>query len=608
MASPVITDGQFDFSGGIDSGRVPTIRSELTPNGLKRNQLAWATNVTMRGGGVLQRTGWAERGQVADGTALFQGGFVYEPDNGDPYMICSIGGVIYKVLLDDPYTVTNLSAIYSLYNPPTAEKAYFVQAEMYLIIQAGDYGQVGGNTLPLFWNDVTLRRSIGITDPVGPGYVPNVNEIPPALAMDYYQGRVWYAQGRKYSAGDIVGGPSGTPATQHRDAIINVTENPLAFGGDGFVVPSNAGNIRALAHTANLDTTLGQGSLYIFTRKVVYKLDVPITRSSWISATAQNMPTQTIAQQTNGTYSDRSIVSVNGDLFYQAPDGIRSLLMAIRYFAQWGNVPISNNEERLLQFNDRSLMRFCSGVEFDNRLLQTALPITTPAGVVFQEIIPLDFDLICTLDEKLPPAWEGMLEGLNWLQLYTADFGGRERAYGLTVSKLDGTIKLVEITDADRTDDADKDPTTENGDRRVVWQFETPAYTWGKEFNLKELVGGEIWVDKLYCTLDYEVHYRVDMDPCWEFWHRGSICTARSTCEDVNNPVCYPQQDYREGYKLPITLPRPPFPPCAPMSNRPKNQGFQFQMKISFRGWARVRSILIYGTEIMRSPYQGLQC
>ena len=611
-----ILDGQFDFSGGVDTGKVTTIKSEFSPNGLERNMVAWATNATMRGGGIRQRTGWSHLVKIADGTALWQGGFIYEPDFGNPYLVYSVGGRIYSVLLEAPYTVTDLSAAFGLVNPPLAETAFFTQGEQYLIIQAGDFYTPGpavpgttdaaGRTLPLFWDGTTLRRSIGITDPTPAGMNPGINEIPAATVMDYYMGRIWYAQGREYGAGDIVGGSAGTLAKKFRDAILNVTESPLCFGGDNFTVPTNAGNIRALSHTAELDTTLGQGSLYIFTRKVVYKLSVPVTRASWIALTNQNVPIQTLAQQTNGTWGDRSLVSVNGDLFYQSSDGIRSLMLSIRYFQQWGNVSLSNNLERLLQFNDRSLMRFCSGIEFDNRLWQTELPIQTPAGAAFQSIVTLAFDFISTLQTKLPPAWEGMYDGMNWLQLFQGDFGGFERAFGVNVSKIDGSVNVIEFTAADKTDDAEKDPTTENGDRRDEWFFATAAYTGGKDVELKELESAEIWIDKLFCTLDYVVEYRVDADPCWNFWHRGQICVSRSSCEDVTNPVCYPVQEYREGYKLPVTLPKPPFPPCATMQKRPANIGFQFQLRVTFKGWARVRAIIVYANPVKREPFNGL--
>src|SRR4029077_12710686 len=142
-------------------------------------------------------------------------------------------------------------------------------------------------------------------------------ELPAAGPMVYYQGRIWYAQINQYTAGDIVFGPSGTLGYAFADSILKVTENPLAIGGDGFSVPVTDGPITALAFTANLNTNLGQGPLYIFTTRSVYQLVVPVTRTDWISANAANQPNQTLAQIDYGSTSDRCVVHVNGDLFYQ---------------------------------------------------------------------------------------------------------------------------------------------------------------------------------------------------------------------------------------------------------------------------------------------------
>ncbi|MEN6532773.1 MAG: hypothetical protein ABFD89_03870, partial [Bryobacteraceae bacterium] len=476
-----LVDGQWDFSGGIDSGKVATIASDFVPNGLKRTQLAWMTNCTCRTGGILQRSGWSKLCRVADpGAGLYQGGWMYEPRGGDPYLVLSIAGNIVRVRVDTDNSVENLSTAFGLPNPTTVPQAFFCQGEEFLVIQAGDYGQVPTPTLPLFWDGTTLRRSIGITTTT-PTINPGQNELPAATAMDYYMGRLWFAQTRDYGAGDIVKGLAGTVPFGHRDAILNVTEAPLIFGGDMFTVPSNAGDIRAISHAATLDTALGDGPLFVFTRKAVYKMTVPVTRGLWTALTTDNIPSQTLALKANGTYSDRSVVAVNGDLFFQGPLGISSLNMAIRYFQQWGNIPISNNEQRVLQFNDRSMMRYSSGILWDNRLWQTCLPVETSAGVAFQGAIPLDFDLISSLDNQLPPAWEGMYEGLDFLQLFQGDFGGRQRAFAVVCSKLDQGIDVWELTEGDRVDNGG---TVETSDNRVVWFAETPAYTFQDETGL----------------------------------------------------------------------------------------------------------------------------
>ena len=583
------TAGQFDWSGGIDSGRVTTIQSTATPNGLKVNQLAWLTNGTVRGGGITCRTGWIRRGIVRPAGELYQGGSMYTPDNAMPYLVVSINGHIYSVRVDTDYSVTDIGGV--LVNPASEPTAFFCQAEKWLVIQAGDY-----TTLPLFWSGTAMARSIGLVGSP-PGAAP-YNEIPAAGPMDYYMGRLWYANGRTYSAGDIVGNAtSGTVPEHLRDAVLHVTENPLAITGDGFTLPTNAGNIRGLTHTAELDTALGQGKLYIGTRSVIYAANVPLARADWITATD---PIQTVAQRKYGWVGDRCIVPINGDLFYQSMDGIRSLTLAIRYFQQWGNVPISHDINRVMDFNDRELMHAASGIEFNNRVLQTILPKETASGIVFQAIASMDLDQLSSLSDRLPPVWEGIHEGLDVLQLFEADFGGLQRAFAMVVSRVTGDIEIWELTNYSRFD------INADGESRVPWFIEFPAHTFGKEFELKRLNGAELYLDKIFGTVDIQVDYRTDANPCWQFWHRTQVCAARTSCETVTDPVCYPEETFREGCKMPIALPKPPLPACDTMNKRSMDVGYQFQVRISFRGWCRVRGFILHSIGEMQTPYGGL--
>src|SRR6185436_2489928 len=187
---------------------------------------------------------------------------------------------------------------------------------------------------------------------------------------------------------------------------------------------------------------------------------------------------------------DRSVVQVNGDLYFQSLEpSIRSLFTSVRNFGQAGNIAIAANENRVLQFNDRALLKFASGIEFSNRLWQTALPKQVDQGVIHQAIIPLDFVPVSSFLAQFNPVWEGMYEGLDVLQMFTGDFGGRERAFSMVVSRGDQSMHVWEMTNSERF---------ENGDNRVGWQIEFPAFTWSREFLLKKLVSGELWFDKIF--------------------------------------------------------------------------------------------------------------
>lgn len=778
MANDVAkADGQTSWSGGVNSIKPTTIASQQTPDGVGRNELCWLLNGTVRDGGISPRPGYSLLGVIHPGNTLYQGGFMYDPRFGFPYLVLSIGGEIFKVDPDnasqpvslsnqffvpkivvpgltlksntnnlagqiinvDPtsiaatqynlpsgwiwppigqtvfvptasdytgpvgvtipisyafqvvsnsfsfvnnngtgsITLKNLAApggvIFSgggpsedtgwAYNgfttpaigsnvtvqitrthgpfiaPPSAgttlhfyfgsalllqvtkantggsginpanlEQFYFAQAEEFLIIQAGDY-----NTPALFWDGVKLRRSIGINDTaVAPG-TPGVNEIPPAGPMDYFQGRLWYGQGRQYSAGDIVGGNSGTAQYDRRDAVLNVTENPLVVGGDGFKLPSEAGNIRALKHSANLDATLGQGSLFIGTRKAMYKLSVPVSRSDWIAANNNNQPLQTVVQINNGPVNDRSIIVANGDLFYKSIEpSIRSLIVAIRYFNQWGNVDISARERRMQQFEDRALLHGVSGVNSANRALMSALPRSTAQGIVSDGIIPLDFIPVSDLQNSgAVPSWEGGWDSLSILQLFTGDFGGLERTFAVTVSKVDSSIQLWEISENFRSDihagSVAAALTGQEPETRITMVVETPAYTWGNVFEMKELVAGELWIDRVYGESVVSVDYRQDASSCWLPWHKFTVCQPRNSCELVESPVCYPIEQFGESFRQTIMLPKPQ-EKCEVSQSRPSTIGYMFQARITVKGYLRIRGFLMYGLRRDKALYENLQC
>lgn len=596
--SVAMADGSMDWSGGVDSVRVTTMQSQLNPNGLARNQLAWLDNGTVRDGGITPRGGYNELGQIFGSNGFYQGEWMYDPFNFDPYLIIGISGHILKVSITPTFSVTDLSQQFNQFMPSAADQFFFVQAEQFLVIQAGD-----NVTPPLFWDGNILRRSRGITNTaVAPG-TPGVNEIPAATAMVYYQGRLWYATGRVANAGDMVNGPSGTQAYLFRDAVLNVTENPLVLGGDGFAVPAQAGNIRALFYNANLNTQLGQGQLFIGTRRQIFSLSVPVTRSNWIAATNQNQPLMTVVQTVNGPVNDRSVVLENGDVYYQSLEpSVRSLLSSLRYWGQPGNIEISAQQNRILQFNNRALMRFSFGLDFASRLYQSALPRQTPQGVVHDALMPLDFIPMSSFGLNQTPIWEGHNEGLAMFQGATGDFGGQQRAFLTCLSSADSTIRLFEMTEFGQFDITREDPAA-----RIDWYAEFPAFTWGDPLMFKKLVSAELWADRIIDTVVFQMQYRPDGETCWIDWHKWKVCSASNSCEDVNNPICYPIAPFGEGYRATMSLPKPP-EKCESANHRPSTWGYQFQFRLNIKGFCRIRGLLGYAERQDRKLYQYLVC
>lgn len=455
-------------------------------------------------------------------------------------------------------------------------------------------------------NQVYIVNLTGIPgDPIAIGdTLESEQELPAGTAMDYYMGRIWVANGREYIAGDIVGGPSGSPQYGFRDSILKMIDNAFTASGGAFIVPSNAGNIRALKHPANLDTALGEGQLLPMTRRNVYSTNVVPDRAAWALLSE---PIQRVAQINFGTVSDRSVVTVNGDLYYQAVDGIRSLQQSIRYFNSGpGNVALSNEVQRAIALNDKSLLHVASGAEMDNRLLQSTIPYQTPVGIAHKGLLPLNFDVLSTLGEKHPPAWEGAWVGIPFLKLLKGDFGGRQRCFAIIWSDISQEIQIWELTE-NAQEDYGKE-TTPGGDR-ITWQIETPSFDWGNSFQLKELQNLEFWIDRLSGTVRFVLEYRPGSLPCWLPYHEWEECAARNECE-LPNPILpcdHPTQPYLPQYRAMMTMPKPPVG-CNNNAVRPTNQDFSFQFRLTIKGTCRIRGIMVHALPMERAPFDGLRC
>lgn len=533
------------------------------------------------------------------GSTVPAGAIVQE---GSAYFTPLPGGA--TTVIDQPFTVpvnagTVTVPVRSPWTGPVPST--FVLVAGSLGVTAAEWGLTSVGLPPAGVNQIYVTNVTGT-----PGAAIAINdalatipELPAAGPMDYYMGRVWEANGREYVAGDIVGGPYGTAAYGLRDSILKFQENTFLSLGGTFTVPDMAGNITALKHPIQLDTSLGEGQLFAFTDNRVYSVNVTPKRADWKTLSE---PIQRVAQIGYGAVSDRSVVGVNGDLFFQSIDpGVRSMTEAIRYFQQWGNLPISIEESRATLLTDRALLKYGSGILFDNRVLQTTLPQQTDIGVIHKGLMPLNFDTISTLAEKQPPAWEGLFEGFDVLRVLVGNFGGLERAFAFIRSDL-GKIELWEMSLADQED------FNASGDARVSWVVETPSYNWGSSFDLKELDTLELWIDRLSGTVDFTVQMRPDQHPCWEWYFSWKECAPKNNCEDIGAvSPCYPTQQYRQQYIATAILPRPPTF-CENSQARPINIGYGFQFRIFIKGYCRIRGIRVHGFTRNKLPYEKIVC
>jgi hypothetical protein len=183
-----------------------------------------------------------------------------------------------------------------------------------------------------------------------------------------------------------------------------------------------------------------------------------------------------------------------------------------------------------------------------------------------------------------------------------ADFGGRERAFA-AMRSVSGAMELWELTTNNKFDYA-----TELSDesRRIVWQVETPAWTWSGsigELELKKLVSAELWIDRLFGEAEFTMEYRPDGATCWIPWMQWKECSPKSVAEISSVPPGY-LVPLGECYKATMVLPKPP-ENCAPCgTGRPAYIGYQFQGRLTIRGFCRLRGFWFWAEPIERPLYE----
>lgn len=568
-----VTAGFRSCERGTNSGQDPST--------LAQGYVGFLINGTVRGGFPFPRPGvkrleldYGGNESLQDG--LFQDGAYFKPRGGNPLLVASISGRLFKFdvsqignPVSDISVQTTVAGVSQYdYNVVSQRQAWMLQYEDWLIVQ---------NNLqrPIFFDGNTSRRA-------GDG------ELPPGNVMEYSMGRVWLAlpDGLSFIAGDLVYGPSGTLAYDFRDAGLKVTENDFLNEGGKFTVPMTAGPITAMRNIAILDTSMGQGPLQVFTPRAIFSVNAPVDRTTWKDLT---YPIVTVTGIGNGALSQAGTVTINGDIWFRANDGIRSFVLALRQFNEFGNVPMSREMSRVIEADDRRLLGFSSAILFDNRLLMTCSPGNSFLhGAYHRGLIALDFDIVSSMSNRLPPAYDGLWTGIRILKLVSGDFDGVDRAFAWILSSQD-KIELWEISTKDLFD---------NTSRRIEMVIEGPALFDGKE--MRKLMGGEMFIDQLSGRTDFDVKYRPDQYADWFDLHSWSECANYQTCSLAN---CEPPGNLQKQYRSRMRFPDEPPAVCVTEDNRPSNLGYTFQPRITVTGSAGVKSLAFHAYMQDEEPY-----
>ena len=573
----VLFDGQTSFLGGTDSNVRPSL---LSPT-----ETAWVVNGTHRGGGVGPRPGFRKVNlEFPDATTqsrfqnnLFQGASTYTPYESPAQLVTAVGGRQFVIDPVNDLTVREITPSTSIThddpNSPTKEVTTFTQAERWLVIQDGQ-----SNPIIYDGSEKTTR-----SDSVRRGEI-----------MAYGNGRLWVGRDRGYVAGDLVGATSGTEGEGFRDSVLKFTENSYLSEGGSFTTPVSSGEISAMGFTANLDTTLGEGDLIIFTPTDVYATRVPTDRTTWQYL---RYPIQRLVAK-RGAVGPRAVASVNGDLYYRSVDGFRSLAYAVRDFGRPGQARLGAELKRIWDFDNTYASRFASAVYFDNRFLCTCYGQKSERGHVFKGLAAMDFDPTGSTRKPSPPVFEGAWTGLSVLQILSGVFDGEERCF-VFAENADSEIELWELTkDASQ----DHDGTSY---RDIEWFTETRAFDFSSPLERKQLDRFEVWLRDMQDSSTVNVYFKSDETDTWTLWNTWS--------EDVKSGIADAHLDSNSQIDILQYAPsyrnrRQVFGPSETFDggtnpSKPKSVGMTFQFRIQITGHSEIHAMRVFGKQMTEDKH-----
>lgn len=452
--------------------------------------------------------------------------------------------------------------------------AYWFQAEHYGILLQGAHA-------PDIFDGVSSRRSRCDT----------AHEIPPGYVGAYVNGRIWIALPTRtaYLAGDLVGDrSSGTVDHNYIDSVLRVTSNEILNEGGAFSTLAGGGLITAIGSSVQLDTSLGNGPVAIFTTNAVFTNQAPADAATWKDLT---YPIQTVAHTDYGALGARSVVNVNSDTWFRSEDGIRSFIVARRNFGTgWGNTPMSQEMGRILDADSKSLLEHGSAVIFDNRLLVTCSPVLKENGVSHNGMAVLNFDEVSGMYSKSNPAWEGVWTGLNIWQVLKGRVGGVERCFLL----CEGSAGETELWEVGKDGPFDQFSQVVDGVETVytvpIRSFiETRSFNFAGPFENKRLQFTEVYYDQIQGNVNFDLKFRRDQYPCWVDWHSWLECHDVDHCDEI----CGIPANYKPGYRVSVRTPNAP-ESCLPYTQQRANMGYEFQLRLAWTGKARVKQLRLH--------------
>lgn len=480
-------DGFQALTKGMNSGLDPLL---LDSNG----QFAYGVNVTTRGGFVKTRPGFMRLGSLGSGT--YQGGTVFALDESD-HLVFAVSGSVYARNGETGL----VSEVASGMSP--AGPLYFTQVYRWVVVQDGVH------------RPVVVQESGGVfsrvaRDSVLDGPPPTDEEQSPWVALSigtigaYAHGRYHFVPTKVplstpelnkslnqlyYTNADDVPTDSDEPgracfvSSDVLDpvsplSVFRMTEHRVLAEGGAYALPAELGFIHGMGAMRGASTGTGVGSLFVFGSRGVSAFEVSSPRASLGSEETKSWKDIAFSQVAfygAGTYSPRSIVNVNDDLWYvDSAKHLRSVAYDSSQLGSSGyagsalfNTTKSFESSRWVRLTSDAYRPYISSAVADNRLHWTLCDGKAIGSLDFAQsytVAPAD----------IPALHEGVWTGFQFEQVF-----GINGALHAVVSD-GGAVHLLKASDQ---------ATTDPGDTPIQSFLVTKMYTglYNETYHLRDL-------------------------------------------------------------------------------------------------------------------------
>jgi len=519
---------------------------------------------------------------------------------------------------------------------------------------------VTGPTTFTYTCDSTLASPATVTS----AEASYTKEVPRGTIMTYGQGRLFVASPDRteFFAGDIIYGDiEGTKAN-----VLRFTETEYLAEGGSFSLPAYMGRITAATVVPFQDSATGQGELLVSCEYGVGSFLVSTPRQSWKAQQIQRVlfsqegitsPTG-FASMNNDLFFRSNVgirtyrqaraeldsygqtpvsAEVSRILDQDDPDKLDAVSMVnfdnkiltlcaprvidrpiplTSVVRSGATVTVTFSQPHYMVLGDT--FRLEGADHFDGTYTAESIVSPTEAtfttsdftltpvfggnGVTpklskdkyFQGIISQDFRSLSGAGGKSSAVYDGVWTGLRFRQIVVGYFDGAPRCFVFSTSS--GGVDMVwEVYSS-----AAKEPSDAEVRSCVL---ETRALSFQKPVNKKRLLRGDLWLSEIIGKVDFQVSFKPDQSPCWVPWHTFTVC------QEVDNPLLSETDDTTAiqklpGYRTQIVLPAPP-DDCDPINKKLLRDGYEFQVRLEWRGRCKVEKLLVHALEQIESVGGG---